>query len=62
MRFLTDMFFFVSGDAGGTVGRENANNVDLNRNFPDQYGITKVNKCITSFKMLMPFFLLSILY
>lgn len=26
-----------SGDRGGTVGRNNSNNYDLNRNFPDQF-------------------------
>ena len=27
----------VEGDCGGVVGRNNANNQDLNRNFPDQF-------------------------
>lgn len=32
------------GDFDGTVGRENSNNVDLNRNFPDQFHVTENNK------------------
>lgn len=32
------------GDEGSLVGRNNANNVDLNRNFPDQYGTNDYNK------------------
>lgn len=32
------------GDEGSLVGRNNANNVDLNRNFPDQYGMNEFNK------------------
>lgn len=33
----------VVGDYSGTKGRSNGHHVDLNRNFPDQYGLTKSN-------------------
>lgn len=32
------------GDEGSLVGRNNAHNMDLNRNFPDQYGMNDFNK------------------
>lgn len=32
------------GDAASIVGRKNTNNVDLNRNFPDQYGTNAFNR------------------
>lgn len=34
----------VEGDASSIVGRKNTNDVDLNRNFPDQYGTNDHNR------------------
>lgn len=34
----------TSGDSGGITGRANFNNVDLNRNFPDQFHNTQENR------------------
>ncbi|XP_076253987.1 carboxypeptidase D svr [Rhynchophorus ferrugineus] len=34
----------TEGDASSGKGRNNANNFDLNRNFPDQYGINQYNR------------------
>nr|CAH7712255.1 unnamed protein product [Callosobruchus chinensis] len=36
----------TEGDASSLIGRNNANNYDLNRNFPDQYGTNKYNEVI----------------
>lgn len=33
----------VEGDARSSVGRKNTNDIDLNRNFPDQYGTNEFN-------------------
>lgn len=33
----------IEGDASSARGRENGNDIDLNRNFPDQYGTNELN-------------------
>lgn len=39
----------MSGDYSSSRGRANAHDVDLNRNFPDQYGPTKVSREHTTY-------------
>lgn len=36
----------VEGDVGSVVGRKNTNEMDLNRNFPDQYGTNDFNRVV----------------
>ena len=37
------VFCIYVGDTMGTMGRENYHNIDLNRNFPDQFKNTSIN-------------------
>lgn len=34
---LNHFCYFLTGDTTGYLGRNNSNNFDLNRNFPDQF-------------------------
>lgn len=42
---------FLPGDHSSIIGRTNANNVDLNRNFPDQYFPRQVSSSYTQTHM-----------
>ena len=44
MYHLAEDSSVIAGDVMGVTGRPNAHNVDLNRNFPDQFGVTLNNR------------------
>ena len=44
IHWLSSIENFRPGDVNGIIGRANAHNVDLNRNFPDQYFTTRNNR------------------
>lgn len=41
-RIKGSCLIYLTGDCNGVWGRNNANNVDLNRDFPDQFFPSKV--------------------
>lgn len=49
LMFIPSTVFCFLGDDSSSSGRGNAHNVDLNRNFPDQYVTNEVNTCYYKF-------------